>query len=268
MKIYLITMALLNLIHCELRAQQEKGHSRSFTVAELRAKLDSAMKGDTEARLGRFFQEWHKASVPNDQAAIHQNDTTEALYDVFKCFYKPFDMVKLGVLDWDGNRRNSKTRYIAVQGEVHYSILPVDSVSEMVNSKKVRIDKRDDFRPPIAVEGSMVLYLMPEYYEAINAFLGGSSKRGSNGNKMVDSMEATQCKKRFTLLKGWLPIAEGDCSSTTQLETYPFVEGIKFNRNLSLAIVSFWAGGDFGRCLLAKRDGGWVIEESDVRPRN
>ncbi|MDP4254660.1 MAG: hypothetical protein Q8938_11690 [Bacteroidota bacterium] len=266
--VWLTALGLLTIAGCSTSRKKGSADNRvaySFSAAELRGKLDSALLGDTKSRLSSFFCVWHESSVPDDSSRVGSNDTVAAVYSIFRCFYKPFNLLKLGQWEW-GNRLNEGARYIEVQGSIGYVVLPVDSVAQMngFTNLKERTIVLDDFRPQVDVPDSMVLYMNSAYDSALNYFLGTASTTVGRGNIMNPSSPEGASERRYQLLRPWLPILHGHWGGYWHLETHPEVNLVLLNRSLNLAMVEFRVGYQGGECILDKKGTRWVIRQSST----
>jgi hypothetical protein len=230
---------------------------------ELVRQLDSARSGDQKGRLSRFFAEWNRSFPARASGAIVQSDTIKAIYAVFERFYQPLDLLKLGKWEW-GNKLNKDASYVVVQNSVSYAVAATDSLSpgDNYDDPKPKWETIVDFRPPVEIEISRVLYMMPEYDSALNLFLGTQATRVGAGDIMNPSFPEGESEKRYLLLRPWLPILHGHWGGYWHLETHPFVSQILFNRQINRALVEFRVGYQGGEGLLVREAGIWKIKES------
>src|SRR6478609_3887553 len=76
----------------------ENTYKPTFTVAQLNDKLESSFKQIQPDSFRQIFVDWNRTVKPNSDDFISQNDTIRAVFDVYKEFYHPLDLLKLG--DW------------------------------------------------------------------------------------------------------------------------------------------------------------------------
>jgi len=147
-----------------------------------------------------------------------------------------------------------------VQNKISYSVLSTDSFNMFyaLNPSKYSIS---DFRPPLNLDKSKVLYLTPEYKSAINDFLGAEATELGEGNIMNPSRPKGTSAERYSMLRPFIPILHGH-DSGWNIETNPTVDLITFNKSLTKAIVQFIVGYQGGEATLIRSNSGWVIKES------
>lgn len=203
----------------------------AYTVTQLNDKLELSFKQEQPDSFYDFFSNWNRIVQPNFDNFINQNDTINAVFNVYRELYKPFDLLKLG--EWDvGNKLNSKSKYVVVQNKIFYSVLPNDNFDDFVwkNSKR---DSIANFRPPINLDENKVLYLTDEYAKAINIFLGTESTE--LGEYIFSPPSAVGNRKRYDVIRKYIPILTGYWLDYWHLETHPDINLIIFNKSLTKA---------------------------------
>jgi hypothetical protein len=208
----------------------------------------------------QIFIDWNRMIKPNADNFIYQNDTINSVFNVYKAFYKPLDLLKLGDWEW-GNELNSKCKYVIVQNKIFYSILSTDSLDE-IDYDKLKTDSINNFRPPIELEKNKVLYLTGEYAKTLNKFLGSTSTELGEGDIMNPSRPAGESEKRYELLRPYIPILHGHWGGYWHLETHPEINLIIFNKSLTRAKINFRVGYQGGEAILEKSGSDWAIKES------
>ncbi len=231
------------------------------TADQILEDLEFAYKHMEPVLVENFFSEWQKNIKPNSVEFINQNETIAAIYSVFDTFYKPHELLKIG--DWACiNDINLDCRYIVIQNQIVYSTVNSNNVNEIDwnNSRKNLIS---NFRPQITSESKNVLYLTDEYEESINDFLGKESIE-SDQVETVQPSQNQGNERKIGLLKQYIPILHDYWGRTWQLETYPYVNRIIFNKSITKAKVEFYVGFQNGQVLLEKKGNKWVIKESKI----
>jgi hypothetical protein len=241
-------------------AKIEDTYKPCYTAAEFNDKLEFNFKQARPDSFEQLFIDWNRTIKPNSEDFIHQNDTIHVVFDVYKAFYKPLDLLKLGDWEW-GNKLNSKCRYVVVQNKLFYSILLTDNFDDF-DWKKSRKDSIENFRPPIDLDRNKVLYLTNEYATSINKFLGAESTKLGEGNIMNPSRPAGESEKRYEVLRSFIPILHGHWGGYWHLETHPHVSVIIFNKTLTKAQIHFRVGYQGGEAILEKTGNEWTIKES------
>lgn len=230
-----------------------------YTVAELVDKLENSV--DTSSnRLSKFFNEWNESITSNTEDFINQNDSIKAVFNVYRTFYKPLNLLELGDWEW-GNELNSNARYVAVQNKIFYAVLPGNNLDKY-DWKTSRTDSIDNFRPPILIGTDSVLYLTKEYELAISSFLGSEMTELGEGNIMSPSRPIEESQQRFELIRPFVPILAGHWGGYWHIESHPDASLIVFNQELTKARISFRVGYQGGSAILEKQNGQWVITES------
>ena len=120
-KQFLFTTILFTFISCGQRqkidpsvVKVDNTYEPTYTVDQLTDKLELSYKQAQPDSLRQIFINWNKTVKPNSDDFIRQNKTINALFDVYKEFYKPFNLLKLGDWEW-GNKLNSECEYVVVQ---------------------------------------------------------------------------------------------------------------------------------------------------------
>jgi hypothetical protein len=262
----LFTTFFWGLVSCgrtqksENNIKVDDNYTPVFTESQLNDKLEFAFKQMQSDSLQQIFAAWNKTIRPNADNFINQNDTISAVYSVYKEFYKPFDLLKLGDWEW-GNNLNSNCKYIAVQNKIYYSTLRNDNFDDF-DWQKSKMDSIDNFRPPINLDKNKVLYLTHEYAESINKFLGTESTKPGEENIMNPSKAKGESKKRYEVLRAYIPILHGHWEGYWHLETHPLIRIIIFNKTLTKAEINFRVGYQGGKATLERNGNEWTIKES------
>jgi hypothetical protein len=231
------------------------------TADQILDDLEFAYKHMEPVLIDNFFSEWQKNVKPNTVEFINQNETLVAVYNVFDTFYKPNDLMKIG--NWACvDDINLNCEYIVIQNQIIYSIVN----SKNINQVDLNISKKNlisNFRPQITSGCKSVLYLTDEYEESINDFLG----KESSVPEKVAAMQPSQNQgneRKIELLKQYIPILHDYWGRIWQLETYPYVNRIIFNKSITKAKIEYYVGFQNGQVLLEKKGNKWVIKESKI----
>jgi len=211
------------------------------SVEELCAKLETAFQSSSTSDLDRFFADWNTSVSSN----TGQNDIVKAIYEIYREFYSPFDLKRLG--DWEGgNSLNSNCKYAAVQNKIYYTVVEREVFNTWYNIEK--FDSISDFRPQLNLEKSKILYLLPEYKEALNLFIG------------TVASENTQA--RYEFVRPYIPILYAHEGGRWYLATHPEVSRILLTPDKTGAKLFFRVGFQGGETTLEKKNNMWVITES------
>lgn len=234
-------------------------------VNELYEKMERAFQLSSTNDLEQFFKDWNESVFPNTVEFIQQNDTVEAIYEVYKLFYEPLDLTKLGNWEELSKNLNSNCKYVAVQNKIIYGVVEDIISSELPSyyySLHSAYDTINDFRPSINMAKEQVLYLLPEYEEALNIFMRtesiGKESTEYNWGNYEDIL------KRYEFIRPYIPILRGHWGLYWHLATHPQIHQIVFNKPLNKAIIYFRVGYQGGEVILKKQANQWTIIESRV----
>jgi hypothetical protein len=231
-----------------------------FSDSVLLGSLEQAYTENLPDTLQQFFINWNEQIKPNTIEFIEQNETIKAVFESYKEFYKPFDLLQLGKWEW-GNKLNSNCKYVAVQNKIFYSVISSENF-DGADSETLYEDSIVNFRPPLLINKSKILYLTDEYNTSLNYFLGTESTELGNQNIMSPSRQKGESKKRYEMIRPFIPILHGHWGGYWHVESHPEVFTITFNKDLSLAIFDFRVGYQGGKAILTKDSNGWKIKES------
>jgi hypothetical protein len=70
---------------------------------DLNEKLETVFQLSSTTELEQFFTDWNLSVSSNTAEFVVQNNVIEAMYEVYKAFYTPFNLLKLGDWEWDSN---------------------------------------------------------------------------------------------------------------------------------------------------------------------
>lgn len=231
-----------------------------YTADVLSDKLELAYKQNSPDTLEQVFVKWNVNVKSNTTEFIEQNDTIKAVFNVYKEFYKPLDLLKLGEWEW-GNDLNSNCKYIIVQNKIFYSVVSSNNFDDF-DWRNSHMDSINNFRPPLKLDSKKVLYLTTEYDEALNQFLGAESTEMGTPNIMNPSQPAGESEKRYEMIRSFIPILHGHNGGYWYLGTHPDVGYILLDKSLTKAKVYFRVGYQGGEAILKKQGSEWTIKKS------
>jgi hypothetical protein len=240
--LYLITASMMC---CNYSCNKE---NTTEINSELYAKLENAFQLSSITDLEQFFTDWNKSVSPNTIEFIKQNDFIETIYEVYKEFYKPLDLMMLG--DWDWNV-NSNCKYVAVQNKIYYGIVEDSLLESPYINYPYTLDSINDFRPPLNLTKEQILYLLTEYEQALNMFLGANP-----------SVPQSDIDKRYAFIRSYIPIFRGHWGNYWHITTNLEVALILLGTNKVTAKVLFRVGYQGGQATLKKEANEWTIVES------
>lgn len=259
----LILVILTGLI-CSCTGQDKvefEPHVPKYSTIELTSRLDSLYQNQDSLGLISFFNDWTKDIKPNEKQYINQDIRIKTIYDVYKTFYIPSSPFNLG--DWEAfHIPEHSLEYFVIQNKIFFSILP-DNDFESFNWKTHKIDSINNFKPNLDNLGQeRILYLTPEYSNALNEFLGAKYKDLGTGNIMNPALPEGESEKRYEFIKDYIHILHGHWGNYWHLETHPDVGVIVINKELTKTEINFRYGYQGGETVLEKKNGEWIIKSS------
>ena len=256
MKKIIFTTILIGLLSCE--QESNEGHESTYTENQLLNELEDAYSGS--GNIKNFFVDWNNSVKQNSKEFIDQNNTIKNIFEIYRTFYQPLDLLELGDWEW-GNSLNNNSKYVVVQEKMFYYIMPNDNFDDFKHWDN-ELDSIINFKPPIDIGSDKVLYLMDEYSKAINRFLGSESTKLGVGGIMNPSMPIEESQRRYTFLREYIPILHGHWGGYWHIATHPEVSYIILNNKLNKAIVFFRVGYQGGEATLVKINNKWRVESS------
>ena len=243
----------------------------NLAAKELCAKLEAFYQSSSTNDLERFLRDWNKTIPSNTVEFIKQNDIVEAIFDIYAVLFKPLDTIYVSGFKKDSDlqvtpfREVLNCKYVAVQNKIYYRIVEKEEKFRELTEMEIRecygiCDSINDFRPPLNFEKVQVLYLLPEYLEAFDMFLGVSMVRGKLNTNPLTS-EKDDWSKRDDFIRPYIPINRGHWMAGPEITTTPYVSCIYFDKNITNAIVDFYHRWWGYMAVLKKEANGWTIAE-------
>ena len=246
--LFVVTASMICFNNACYKADETQPFVQS--AEELYDQLETAFQLSSIKNFSKFFMDWNILVPYHTAKFIEQDNVAEVIYEIYKEFYKPLDLLRLGNWEW-GNNLNSNSEYVVVQNKIEFAILKEELFDIWFRSdiyESIKFETIDDFRPPVNLAKDKILYLMPEYAEALNMFLGTEIKD--------DTWE------RRDFIRPYIPILVGHWGGYWHLATHPEVSRILLDTNKTTAKVYFRVGYQGGEAILKKKENRWVIEES------
>lgn len=255
-------MGFLSLVACDKERSTpilgDDNYTPKYTSDELLKKFNAEYKNGINPTMSPLFVEWNSLIAPNGGQSTTHNDTTNALYAIFKIVYQPHHLSKLG--DWEWDKLNSNEKYVVVQNKLFYSV--VDVIENPLEPRGNKLDSIVNFRPIVSLEAGKVLYLTSEYRTAINKFLGSDYLPLGTGGVMNPAMPTGESQKRAEALSKYITILHGHWGNYWYLETHPEISQIVLNKSLNRAKVFYRVGYMGGETSLIKQGKQWLMTES------
>lgn len=263
-----ISTSLFSLLSCGQHTQSGKqptvvadNYKPVYSAAILNDKLETGFKLGSADSLAQVFSDWNETIKPNTTEFTEQNETIKAVYDIYKEFYKPLDLLKLGNWEW-GNDLNSNCRYVVVQNKIFYAVISSGNFDDF-NWNSSHKDSIDNFRPRLNLDSKKILYLTTEYDDALNQFLGTESTEMGTPDIMTPSRPAGESEKRYEMIRPFIPVLHGHWGGYWHLETHPEAGIILLDKTLTKAKVQFRVGYQGGEAILEKQCNEWAIKKSE-----
>lgn len=228
--------------------------------------LENTYRKRSQKHLNQFLQKWQEVSVPTVNLDS-LNELEKDVYTIFKDFYNPFNLGRIGDGEW-GNELYAEIDYIIIQNKIFTYTYQIDNLNDI--NKKNRdsiVFKKDsiiDFRPDLKFENVKTLFLFSEYEKVINKFLGTKSNPLGSGNIMSPSKAKGLSEKRQKFLNKKLKIIHGHWGGYWHISTHPFVFSISFNSDRTIARVNFRLVYQGGEAIYKKQNGQWILEKSKL----
>ncbi len=237
---------------CEKEETNRPFISRSVRV--IVDALEDAYSHKSESKYMDILNEWNNniSSKPFDSI---DSEIERDVYRIFQVFYNPFDISRLGEHEW--GELYEGYRFAVVQNCIYYNY---SFDSEDYEER----DSIGDFRPEIHIDGKTILYLTPDYHEAIYTFLGAEYNPLGTGSIMNPASPTGESQERLDFLQTYLAIIPGHWGGYYHIETHPDVSFIAFNENIDKARLSFRVGYMFGEADFEKNRNNWVMTHSAI----
>lgn len=223
----------------------------------LKGYIDNGQTTDLEA----FFKEWNSSVASNSAKYVNQNDTIRQAHRLYKAFYDPLNLNKLGDSEW-GNDLYKDSKYFVVQNDLYYIVVfsPIPENSKE-GLKEIKGHLKN-FRPELGISKSKILYLTPEYDEGIRSLIDSELPRPMNSNNTTPKENITY--KYSKALGGYMPLIMGHWGNVWHLETHPVINTIIFNQNMTKAKVDFRIVFEGGEATFERVLNTWVLKESHM----
>lgn len=153
-------MATILIAACEREENIRPFQTRS--VSAIVDALEDTYIKNSQKDYKDILDDWHNNIPPKSFDSL-DTEIERDIYKIFQAIYNPFDINRLGDHEW--GELYEGYDYTVVQNYVYYNYTYNSDNHE-------GRDSIGDFRPEIYLEGKTILYLEPEYHEAIYTFLG------------------------------------------------------------------------------------------------
>jgi hypothetical protein len=225
----------INVEKCALNAAEQ----------EIYDKLITTYKDSCTECLKNILEDWKNEFTPNTNIPV----SLQFVYDVYKEFYRPWDLGRISESEWGDNIYEGYSYYI-IQSSIKYDYESTFSTDSKFSSNIYTIE---DFRPEIANDTINLLYLTNTYANAINCFLDVDYEY------IKSSPTAKESYAKYSFLNNYLFFFQGHWKNYWKIETNPFVERMSFNKAKDKVRVDFILGYQGGEAILEKNGDDWEI---------
>jgi len=134
---------------------------------------------------------------------------------------------------------------------------------EFYNTRELKaVDSIEEFYPKIDYKDIKAVYLTPKYQNLMDIFLGNSYSKLGKGGIMNPARSKGASEKRKAFIDILITTFYGHWGGYWQLNTYPYVYSITFDKYMKYAKVDFRMVYEGGEALLKKEGEKWVIINS------
>jgi hypothetical protein len=220
--------------------------------------LNEAYEKNSKDSLKIFLNNWHKEYNFGNQSDI-KNDTTKLIYDIFRAFYKPFN---LSIYD---DHLNDSTyfniSYVIVQNSISYVI--IDSIvfdppypEEYLNYNNY--NKIKPFYPYVNINNINTLILTTKYDSIINNFLG--DRKSINEDYILEKERIN--KQMF--LNNYIKIIRGHWGYGWLINTYPVAQVMMIDKTFTKVLIEFEYIYNLGEAYLERKNNEWIFISSKI----
>lgn len=235
----------------------------------LQRQIEEAYRRHSTETLGRFFSDWAEASTPLSPVEVASLDPTErSAYAVFEAIYSPKDQSRLGVSEF-GLDMYAKVPYLVAPGR-----MLVTCASDLRESNDVESDwevsgyvRITRFRPFVKASDARVLYLTPDYEQALHAFLGGDMEPVGSGDSIMNpAAPRAESAARLAFLAPFILIVPGHWGAYWHVTSHPHIGRIDLDEELAHAVVAYRVGYQGGDASLQRDPNGrWDLVSAGLR---
>ena len=247
-----ISVAILLAIACE--KEKDKHSYLSESAADIEGALEDAYQKDSYSLYKDILDEWH-SRLPSKPFDSLNREIEKDVYKIFQILYDPFAISSLGEHEW--GELYEGYDYAVVQNFAYFNYT-YDSVNHESR------DSIGDFRPELHLDGKTILYLKPEYHQAIYAFLGVEYVPLGTGGIMNPSSPTGESRKRLEFLWKYLYIIPGHWGGYYHIVTHPEMYLVTFNTNADKARAYFRVGYMFGEAEFERINNNWEMMHSAI----
>lgn len=240
---------------------------------------ESAYQNDTILEAFKVFKGFYR---PTQLSLLGGSEWGDSLYVNSKCFLVQTRLNKIYFVDrlfYSDNEADSLTvlKIIEEYGNdstklklwIHYDKngrLDDFTIKTFGPSSKyftenapVVKDSIMEFYPSIDYTDKKAVYLTKDYQNIIDRFLGSSHTKLGQGGIMNPARSKGASRKRKAFIDNLITTFYGHWGGYWQLNTYPYVYSITFDKEMKYAKVDYRMVYEGGEALLEKQNDKWVI---------
>jgi hypothetical protein len=247
--------------------------------------------------LESLFKKWEsQQNSISDQNLALFSDTVQDVYEIYKDFYKPFNLNRMGSQNWGDSVYFGKKYYI-IQPTCCYSFTPtLDKKRIILNSlEKYKSDStnynkyldyylrdtsdftvwnyREDniifysekaitnFRPKLEFLDAIPLYYDQKYCNAIAQFI---SYKQNKFNIKIKNGNTNEIESKWQFINQLIYIYPGHWGNYWEIETCPYIKTIVFDYERTTAMIFFSLFYHGGQALYKKTNGKWTFIQSKL----
>jgi hypothetical protein len=231
-------------------AEHEHGSAGS-----LAAQLEDAYRSASDDQLAAFFRHWHESVQPTHLESV-QDPLERELYALYLAFFRPFNLDELMGQFLQDSEETYNNRY----DNAKYLVVPTKLRFRVGNGSE---DTLRDFRPDVQVPRIPVVFLTPEYQEALVRFLEGRTHVRDVDTANVSDDSLDDWFERFQFVNRQITIMPGHWDGWDLL-SYPIVILVELNDEMTEAYISWSEFSLFGMTVMHRESDRWVLKDSGV----
>jgi hypothetical protein len=260
--------------------------------------LFNAYKAKSIEQLHMFYKNWASEIPPIKDSDLGKNDDTiKNIYSIYKSFYNPKDISRIGGSEW-GNDIYKNVEFLLTQDKIEYGfvdtldkeLLIKKEIFQMSGGNTMKIDSLlkiyrhnpDNFersyliwptykklktlyrfRPKLSFLNVQTLALTSKYKELLNQFLGNSHYALGSGDIMSPARASGESDKRKKFLENYIKIWYGHWGGYWQFYSYPYISALIFDHSFDHALIYFTMVYEGGYAYLKKINGIWTLIDAN-----
>lgn len=219
--------------------------------------LMEAYRSNSREKLKTFFDNWAgEIPVLPDTDIQRLDETMRNTCLIFRDFYTPLNLDRTGGSEWGSNLYYG-VKYVLVQPRIDIGF--VDTLNEKVQPQAKHYEKITHFRPALNFTTPQPVILTSSYADLLNKFLGNTHSSLGSKSIMTPALAEGETKKRQEFLQHYIRIFYGHWGGYWQLNTYPVISRITFDRTFDNALVDYVMVYEGGSAYYKRVNGAWTL---------